>query len=219
MCLSIENGFKTNDTFVETLCVEKGMVWHLPYHNARMNRTRTALFGATDTLDLADYIHPEPYQERTKCRVEYARNIIKVEYVPYRMRPVASLRLVVCDTIDYTYKSTDRRRLNELFDLRDEADDTLIVRRGLLTDTSICNIALWNGTEWLTPARPLLQGTERAFLLDKGLIRPVDLVPSDLRKGMRVRLFNALIHFSELEFCLSDAGGAPLQTEYPGKSR
>ncbi len=50
-------------------------------------------------------------------------------------------------------------------------DDILIIRDGLLTDTSICNVALWNGTSWITPARPLFSGTMRAYLLDKGLVQ------------------------------------------------
>ena len=159
---------------METIRIEKGRIHNLPYHNARMNRTRRELFGAREEIDLAGYIHPGPYQERTKCRVEYTREVLKVEYVPYRMRPVHSLRLVTCDEIDYSYKSTDRQCLNDLFAQRAGHDDILIIRDGLLTDTSICNVALWNGTSWITPARPLLCGTMRAYLLDKGLVQAED---------------------------------------------
>ena len=58
---------------------------------------------------------------------------------------------MVQDDIDYRYKQADRRVLDEAFALRDTADDVLIVRHGLLTDTSIANIALWDGCEWHTP--------------------------------------------------------------------
>ena len=138
-------------------------------------------------------------QERTKCRVEYTREVLKVEYVPYRMRPVHSLRLVTCDEIDYSYKSTDRQCLNDLFAQRAGHDDILIIRDGLLTDTSICNVALWNGTSWITPARPLLCGTMRAYLLDKGLVQAEDIPVEDLPKYTRIRLFNALIEFGEID--------------------
>lgn len=169
MCPSIET--LSGSPFVETIRIEKGRIHNLPYHNARMNRTRRELFGAREEIDLAGYIHPGPHQERTKCRVEYTREVLKVEYVPYRMRPVHSLRLVTCDEIDYSYKSTDRQCLNDLFAQRAGHDDILIIRDGLLTDTSICNVALWNGASWITPARPLLCGTMRAYLLDKGLVQ------------------------------------------------
>lgn len=184
---------------METIRIEKGRIHNLPYHNARMNRTRRELFGAREEIDLAGYIHPGPYQERTKCRVEYTREVLKVEYVPYRMRPVHSLRLVTCDEIDYSYKSTDRQCLNDLFAQRAGHDDILIIRDGLLTDTSICNVALWNGTSWITPARPLLCGTMRAYLLDKGLVQAEDIPVEDLPKYTRIRLFNALIGFGEID--------------------
>jgi len=115
------------------------------------------------------------------------------------MRPVHSLRLVTCDEIDYSYKSTDRQCLNDLFAQRGGHDDILIIRDGLLTDTSICNVALWNGTSWITPARPLLCGTMRAYLLDKGLVQAEDIPVEDLPKYTRIRLFNALIGFGEID--------------------
>ena len=87
------------------------------------------------------------------------------------MRPVHSLQLVYSDDIDYTYKSTDREALNRLFACRGERDDILIVRRGLLTDTSIANIALFDGKDWFTPKLPLLRGTCRTALIDNGIIK------------------------------------------------
>lgn len=85
-----------------------------------------------------------------------------------------------------------------------EADDICIVRDGLLTDASICNIALWNGSQWITPASPLLPGTMRASLLDTTKIIPGDIRPDDLLDYSRIRLFNAMIGFGEVELNLND---------------
>ena len=131
---------------METIRIEKGRIHNLPYHNARMNRTRRELFGAREEIDLAGYIHPGPHQERTKCRVEYTREVLQVEYVPYRMRPVHSLRLVTCDEIDYSYKSTDRQCLNDLFALRGGHDDIHLQCRPLewhLLDHSRTPFVMW----------------------------------------------------------------------------
>lgn len=186
--------------FIETIRIEDGKIYNLPYHNEWMNRTRSEVLGVMDcNLDLSDYIHPEAYGERTKCRVEYLKDIVKVEYFTYYVRPVRSLQLVVCDDADYRYKSTDRHLLNDLYAQRMGRDDVLIVRNGLLTDTSICNVALWNGESWLTPARPLLQGTKRASLLDSGMITSKDITAKELREYSSIRLFNALIDFGEIE--------------------
>ena len=51
----------------------------------------------------------------------------------------------------------------------------LIVKDGYLTDTSIANIALYDGYTWFTPAHPLLRGTKRAELLNKQLIVEKDI--------------------------------------------
>lgn len=186
--------------FVETICIEDGRIYNLPYHNRRMNKTRREVFGMSSPLDLANFICPESYQERTKCRVEYNVDVLDVGYMPYHVRLVDSLQLVVCDEVQYRYKSTDRSKLNELFAKRGISDDILIVRNGELTDTSICNIALWNGSRWLTPDNPLLQGTMRSSLLDKEIVSPAPVRIESLKDYSVIRLFNAMIEFGEIEF-------------------
>ena len=111
-----------------------------------------------------------------------------------------TLQLVYSDDIDYTYKSTDREALNRLFACRGERDDILIVRRGLLTDTSIANIALFDGKDWFTPKLPLLRGTCRTALIDNGIIKEKDIRPEELSSYSFVRLFNAMIKWGALEF-------------------
>lgn len=186
--------------YIETIRIENGQIYNLPYHNRRMNETRWNIFQAADELDLSDYIHPEAYQDRTKCRVVYEQEIVEVEYAPYSIRQVSSLHIVEDNTLSYRYKSTDRDALNKLFTSRGVADDVLILRNGLLTDTSICNIALWNDERWFTPSCPLLQGTKRASLMDDGKLFPLEIKVDDLKFYSRIRLFNAMIEFGEIEF-------------------
>lgn len=186
--------------YIETIRIEGGQIYNLPYHNRRMNETRRNIFQVAEALDLSAYIHPETCQGRTKCRVVYEQEIVEVEYAPYFIRPVSFLHLVEGNALCYRYKSTDRDTLNQLFAARGVADDVLIVRHGLLTDTSICNIALWDGERWLTPSCPLLQGTKRASLMDKGILFPSEIKVEDLKLHSRIRLFNAMIEFGEIEF-------------------
>lgn len=193
--------------FIETVRIENGRIENLSYHNQRMNETRREVLQAVAALDLSAYIHPENYPGRTKCRVVYAADVQEVTYTPYQIRPVSSLRLVVADTVCYPYKSTDRKMLDDLFALRGDADDILMVRAGLLTDTSICNIALWDGLRWQTPAVPLLSGTKRASLLDTGHLRTAEIGVTDLPRYSRIRLFNAMIEFGEIEFAVALGGG------------
>ena len=161
-------------------------MWNLSYHNARMNTTRKRVWGNCPALSLEDILKPEPWQERTRCRVVYGENIEEVVYIPYTIRQVSRL------------KSADRSMLNKLFALRGEKDDILIVKNGRITDTSIANVALWNGTEWHTPSFPLLKGTQRQFLLDRKQIIETDISVENLSSYSRICLFNAMIPFGEI---------------------
>lgn len=184
--------------FIETIRVENGSICNLAYHVRRMNETRRAFWGDVPALDLEAVIPAENTAGRMKCRVEYGSGIGPVTISPYRMRPVASLSLVEDDTLDYVFKYADRSGLDRLFERRGEADDILLVRGGLLTDTSIANLALFDGSRWVTPACPLLRGTKRQELLDKGVIREEAVPSSSLGRFTQIALFNALIDFGEL---------------------
>jgi 4-amino-4-deoxychorismate lyase len=100
---------------------------------------------------------------------------------------------VTDDDIDYRFKYADRRRLQSLFARRGDCDDVLIVRNGLLTDTSYCNIVLYDGQDWWTPDTPLLPGTARQRLLDEGLIRERRIRVEDLPRFEHIRLINAML--------------------------
>lgn len=186
--------------FIETVRVENGQVYNLHYHNDRMNLTRHAFFGKSPLLDLNNYIVPPPQSGRIKCRVEYADRIVNITYSSYRARPVATLQLVHADNIVYPFKSADRTELNLAFSQRGDFDDVLIVRNGFLTDTSIANLALFDGNRWITPANPLLKGTKRKELISKGVLYEEDIPVSSLCFFSRIALFNALIDFDEMVF-------------------
>lgn len=170
----------------------------MPSHQARLNATRQHFWGDLPEVDLASFIQPQGKADRMRCRVTYARQILRVEYFPYHVRPVRRLRLVEADGLDYRYKYADRTALDSLVAQRGEADDILIVQNGLLTDTSYTNIALWNGKEWVTPARPLLEGTKRKLLLAQGVLVPKDIPASEISAYSRICLFNALLHWGEV---------------------
>ncbi len=179
--------------FVESLCVNDGRIERIDLHTERTNRTRRRFYPDAPPLDLRPLLTPPAGGGRMKCRVTYGAGVGTIGYAPYRMRPVSTLRLVSADTLDYTYKRTDRSDIDALMARRGAADDILIVRRGLLTDTSICNVALRRGATWYTPAQPLLCGTHRAALLAAGKISEAALTEDSLADYSEIMLFNALI--------------------------
>ena len=186
--------------FIETICINDGVIENLSVHNERMNNTiRVHYDSSVMPVSLGDFITAEGCKGRTRCRVEYTSAVEKVEYFPYSIREVKSLQLVNDDTAEYSFKYADRSVLDRNFALRGNADDVVIVRSGMLTDTSIANIALYKEGKWYTPKYPLLKGTRRARLLAEGIIEEDIVMANSLHKYEKIRLFNAMISFGEVE--------------------
>lgn len=186
--------------FIETICINDGVIENLSAHNERMNNTIRMHYGSFFTpVSLGNFITADGCKGRIRCRVEYTSAVEKVEYFPYRIREVKSLQLVNDDSAEYSFKYADRSVLDRNFALRGNADDVVIVRSGMLTDTSIANIALYKEGKWYTPRYPLLKGTRRAELLSEGLIYEDVISADSLHEYEKVRLFNAMIGFGEVE--------------------
>ncbi|WP_456403907.1 aminotransferase class IV family protein [Hydrogenimonas sp.] len=183
----------------ETICIQNGSIQHLSYHQARFDRSRSALFGTEcEPLDLGSVIRPPTGTGILKCRVVYEREILDVSYHPYAPRRVRRLKMVE-SSLGYTHKFTDREALDELFEKRGSADDILIVRDGLVTDTSIANIAFFNGRGWVTPKTPLLRGTTRERLVKSGFLIPRDIRAAEIADFQKFALLNAMIGFEPVE--------------------
>ncbi len=186
---------------VESIKILNGRVYNINRHQHRFNEARFYFFGIKRTICLKSLIRvPADFQHAlVKCRIVYGKDIQHISFENYNIRPVSSLKLVYEDSIYYDFKSTHRDQLNDLFSKRQHADDVIIVRQGLLTDSSICNIALYDGHSWYTPAKPLLKGTQRDRLLDLGRIKPKHIEAAKLQQYKKIRLFNALIGFGKIE--------------------
>lgn len=184
----------------ETICVQQRQFSELlRYHEARLNRTRAALWNVFEPIDLASaLIIPEDLGlEKYKCRVTYGRDIVNIEWEKYQPRAIQSLRLVEDNAIDYAFKYKNREALNTLHAQRGHCDDVLIVKNGLITDTSYANVAFFDGNKWYTPFRPLLPGTRRAYLVDEMVLVPKEIKVDDLLQYSAVKLFNAMVGWAE----------------------
>jgi len=185
------------DLLFETIRCEDGIIQHLPYHQKRLDSSLRCL-GCENTFHLKDLITP-PSKGVYRCRFLYDTTDYRIEFHPYTPRPISSLRLVFDDTIHYPLKYTHRDHLNQLFERKEQCDDVLIVKDGLIKETTIANIALLVDDQWLTPQTPLLYGTTRARLLDEGFLLPALLSPNIIDKAQKVAIMNAMVGFVEVE--------------------
>ena len=184
-------------TFSEAIRLEQGRLHNLAYHQARVDRTAGHFFGTCPSLSgLPNSIPEEVRQGLFKCRVVYGRDIGKVEYIPYVRRRIEKVGVIRDDAIDYSYKYPDRSRLNIL--LRDSGcDEIVIVRRGLVTDASAFNLVFESADGLFTPAGPLLAGTKRQELLERGLIAARRIEAQELGDYLNVRFINAMTDLKE----------------------
>ena len=185
--------------FLETLKSVDGEVKNIEYHQKRYESVLNAISGE-EKKDLISYLHP-PKKGLYRCRLIYTADSTTVTYHKYEQREVSSLKLVYDDTIDYSFKYLNRGHIDKLFSLKEEADDILIVKNSLVTDTSIANVAFYKEGVWFTPRLPLLKGTTRARLLDEGKIIEADIRVDELASFSKVALLNAMIDFNLLDQC------------------
>lgn len=176
--------------FLETIKILDGVPFYLEYHQERLNKA----LNTKKSYSLYDLIEP-PRNGLYRCRIMYDIKEIKIEYLPYTKREVKTLKLVVNDTIEYSKKYANRDEINQLVNQKENCDDILIVQNGLVLDTSIANIAFFDGREWFTPKTPLLKGTCRARLLDEDKIIEKDISVQEIKSFKTIALMNAMIDF------------------------
>ena len=192
--------------FIETIRLENEQMPLIEWHEKRFARTQIEAYGKIIYPSLRELIENNNRQSsvincqekiKYKCRVEYGENDFNIELTPYVQKEIHRLKIVEGGNINYALKYADRAALNDLGKGISSNEEILIVKDGLLTDTSFTNIALFNGDKWVTPSTPLLQGVQRAFLLEKGILMEYDIPVTRINAYTQIKLFNAMVNWEE----------------------
>lgn len=184
----------------ESIKILNRKLCNVEYHNERMNNARRELFGSKRSIDLNKVVvvPQDLSNEVYKCRVIYSQNIIAIDFQPYVKKSVRSLKIFHDNGISYAYKYEDRSKILRHLSSAD-ADEILIVKNGLITDTSYSNVVFSDGKNYLTPATPLLKGTKRAKLIDDKIIYEDEIRLDDLHKFKFIYLINAMLDLDETD--------------------
>ena len=186
----------------------KGRFWRLPYHESRMRKSIEEVWGSHFTINLRrDLVVPLDIGDGFYvCTIVYDTLILDIQYSPQALKPIKSLRLIELESsFDYPYKYINRSSMEDAFAKRKEADDVLLVRRGEILETTAANVALLQAGKWYTPARPLMEGTQRNFLIDQEKIIPRVIKSANLNSYEKIKVFNSLIEWDEaVEIEISD---------------
>lgn len=181
----------------ESIRVEGGQAYLLHYHQARIERSYRQLFQKKCPWKLTTILPELPTTGLHKLRFLYNKRAFSFEIAPYEARKIKSLKCVEINTYNYDLKFTDRSGIDQAFALRGDCDDVLMTKNGFLTDTSYCNILLFDGTNLITPEKPLFKGVQREYLLDEKIIKVGEIHERDLNNYESFMLVNAMLVFKE----------------------
>lgn len=189
--------------FIESIKLSDGAFYRLQQHQKRINRIFKDIFPEEKVFSLSEIISKQDFPKNGfyKFRLVFDSEIKTLEFLPYRLPVIKSLRVIETSISTSFYKHADREEINRAFLRKGDCDDVLFVQNGLLADTSYCNIALFDGNNWFTPEIPLIYGTQRAQLLldNKIFAKPINLF--ELYSSYQsICLFNAMIEFGEIIF-------------------
>lgn len=191
--------------FFESIQLIDGEFKRLELHQERIHKTMMDYFPGVKVIELKDVLLRTtfPASGIYKCRIVYDPEIRSIEFTPYSKRDIRSLRLVETDLDSVPYKKEDRTKLNIAFGKRGDCDEIILVKDGLITDTSFTNIAFFDGLNWFTPRIPLIYGVNRTQLVNEGFLIEKDITPDELVNFKRISLFNAMNEFGSIELEIS----------------
>ena len=178
--------------FIETMCVVDGQPQLLEYHERRVLKTFERYFPNDRPLQLRDL----SFKGDGKCkfRVVYdGQGVVETQNRPYSKKCISTLKLIRDDQIDYSFKSADRQRLEEVSSQCLADQDVIIVKNDKLTDSSYANLIFRKDNQWYTPEDFLLNGVKRQFLLNSKTIKTTCMSPEDIRQYESISLINALL--------------------------
>ena len=190
--------------FIETIKLFDGCVFHLAYHPERVCNTFSHFFPNQKVLSLSDMIEKVllPTQGKHKIRIVYGSERPTIEVLPYQIRPIATIKCVEADFLDYSYKFLDRTFLNNLKESAG-TDEVIFVKNGKVTDSSYANIIFFDGRQWVTPSTFLLNGTCRQRLLKEGKIKEAPIHYTDIHHFEQIGFINAMLDIGELSLTVS----------------
>ena len=184
--------------FIESIRIKEGIIERLDYHQSRVNRTFLN-FGKSPFFQLKEIITPNALNAGgvVKCRVKYdLQQVLDITYSAYAVKKIGSISLVELEGRKYDFKYADRDWITNLL-LNAGTDEIIMTDQGVVKDASYANLAFYDGKCWYTPQIPLLEGTQRAFLLEANKIQLAEIRTSNLHQYQMVKIINALMTWEE----------------------
>lgn len=184
--------------FFETFKLLNGQLCNVAFHLGRVEKTQAAFFDRAG-FDINEvYNALKDYPEGLfKVRVDYASTILQIRAELYEIQPHRKLGLLDAGDFDYSFKFACRDFFRDSYGHHPDCDDIIFLKDGCITDTTYCNIALFDGQTWVTPHTYLLPGTKRAALLQAGILKETRVTLHNIADFEAIAFINALRDFEK----------------------
>ena len=185
--------------FFESIRVKDGIAEQLGFHQLRVNKTLKAFDASNHSIELASIVQQLvlPADGLFKLKISYDLNgNYQSAFTPYQYKQIQNFALVDIKEQSYDYKFSNRDWINEAL-IQSGKDEIMMHDGGLIKDCSYTNIVFYDGVNWYTPAVPLLEGTQRAKLIEEGIIQPKALYVQDIPNFKQFKCINAMIGWED----------------------
>jgi 4-amino-4-deoxychorismate lyase len=183
--------------FFESIRIKDGIAENLGFHQLRVNKTLKAFDASNHSVELASIVDELtlPAEGLYKLRISYDLNgNHQSACTAYQYKQILNFALVDIMGQGYDYKFSNRDWINEAL-IQSGKDEIVMHDGGLIKDCSYTNIVFYDGVNWYTPATPLLEGTQRAKLIEAGVIQPKALYVQDMPNFKKFKCINAMLNW------------------------
>jgi len=114
-------------SFLETICIEDGLIKNLPYHKKRVHETFESFYPDINPINIEEILTTEmlPAKGVYRCRIIYEETIKSFEFIPYQEKPIAVLKIINTGEFDYGFKWADRSYFEHTLKENKEVDEVI----------------------------------------------------------------------------------------------
>lgn len=190
----------------ETIKIKNNQICNPQFHLERVLHTQRNLWKKNDILEFEktlmeieeNFLSKLKSDQVYKLKIQYNSDSCDFNITPYLPKKILFLKPVTAENIDYSYKYTDRSEINKLMkNTKDENTDIIIIKKGLVTDSSFANLVFVKKENYFTPKDCLLPGTKRAKYLKEGRITEKRIKFEEIRNYDYVLIINAMLEIEE----------------------
>ena len=183
----------------ESIKIENGKIFLTEFHQKRMDKTFKRFYYKKNPWKLKQIFSQikVPLIGIYKMKFNYSEKKYKIEFKKYLLKKTAKIKCYEINDFTYSFKFSDRRKIEYFYTKKLDCQDILMIKNGYLTDTSYCNIILFDGFSWFTPEKPLLEGVQREKLLESKMISKTKIKLNEINDFKQFKLINAMIKFED----------------------